>query len=194
MLTRAPAGPPELDRATAGLAERLAEQRVDRDVEGVDPGEPGRVEVLGMEPVGGGTVGHERPLPAGRDHDTDPPGADARDANGSHADLVGAHRLDERASGRVPPDRRHERGFRPEPAQPAGGRRRRPTLHERHRAGHVGAALERALGPQDDVEHQVADHDDPWGRGRAAGSGAGPEGWHAPRIARATLQPFRHNL
>ena len=29
--------------------------------------------------------------------------------------------------------------------------------------GHVGAALERALGPQDDVEHQVADHDDPRG-------------------------------
>ncbi len=146
-----------------------------------------------MEPVGGGTVGHERPLPAGRDHDTDSSGTDTRHANGSHADLVGAHRLDERASGRIPPDGSHERGFCPEPAQPTSGRRRGPTLHERHRAGHVGAALERALGPQDDVEHQVTDHDDPRGR-RGAASGAGPEGWHAPRIARDRLQPFRHDL
>ena len=52
MLTRsAPAARAELDRPPAGLAERLAEQRVDRQVDGVGPGEP-------VRPAG-------RPAPAG---------------------------------------------------------------------------------------------------------------------------------
>ena len=70
----------QLDRAAAGLPERLAEQRVDRQVEGVGAVEPRRPQVVRREQVGRATVGHEAALAAGCDEDADPAGPRARDA------------------------------------------------------------------------------------------------------------------
>ena len=187
-LTNEPAAA-EFDRASASAAKRLAEPASRPGRGGVDSGEPRRVKVIGMEPVGSGAVGHERPLAAGRDDDTDPPGTDARHANGAHADLVAADRLDERPSGGVAPDRRHERGLRPEPAQPAGGRRREPTLRTTpNRARRCRTQRARTAGRRRASGRRPRRSVGPRAGGGLGGAAAG----RARTEDSQRLQPFRH--
>ena len=80
-----------------------------------------------------------------------------------------ANGIDERAAGRVATDRGDQRRPGAEPAEPAGGVRGRAALDQGDAAGHVRAELERPGGSEDDVEHQVAQDDDP---GLATGRGA----------------------
>ena len=67
---------------------------------------------------------------------------------------------DERPPDRVAPHRAHEAAPRPEPAEPARGRRRAAALAEADATRDVGAALEILGRGEDDVEDEVADDDD----------------------------------
>ncbi len=160
-LTVAPVARASSMARTPGQPERGAEQGVDRQVQCVGALEPGRAQVGRVELVRRASVGHEAPLPAGRHHDTDPTGSRSRDARKVDGHAVGSDRLDQRPACGIATDRGDQRRPRPEPAEPAGRVGRRPALHERHPARDVGAGFQFAIGRQHDVEHQVAQDDDP---------------------------------
>ena len=120
----------ELNRTSSGIPERMAEQRVDRQVQRIDLGEPRRPEVLGSQPVRSPAIGDERALPARADKDPDAAGPDPRDPCRSNSNVVAPDRVHQRPPGRVAADGRHERHVRPEASQPTCRRRGRTALHE----------------------------------------------------------------
>ena len=177
--------PRELDRAPAGEPERRPEERVDGNVDRIRALEPGRSQVGGVEQVGRSPVGHEAALAAGRHHHADPARPGARDARDADGDAVGPDGVHQHPAGAVATDRGDQRRpcpERPEPARRVGGR---PALDQRHAPGDVRARFEVAFGRQDDVEHQVAEDDDPRRRWSvsAAGRRASPPS-SSPRHAR----------
>ncbi len=99
----------ELDPPAPRQAQRLVDERVQRQVKRVGAGEPGRLEIAWLELEGSPTVGDEGPLAVRRDQDADPPRASARDADHPRGHAVAADRLHERPARRVAPDRRDER-------------------------------------------------------------------------------------
>ena len=155
MLTAASARACQLDRAAAGQPERLAEQRVDRQMDGVRSREPGGSQVARREQVGRAAVGHEAALAAGCDDDADPAGpcAGATRHTGGHA--IGPDRLDEGPPRRVATDRRDQRRSAPRagrasepcwpPSRPARARRV-PARPSRTRARGPAQAPHRASG------------------------------------------------
>ena len=132
-------------------------------MEGVGAREPVGPEVVRAERVGGAAVGDEGPLAVGRD-ERRRSGRSAPRRRGVTRGVTPSARsdVDERAAGGVAPDRADQRAPRPEPAEPAGGVRRRAALDERDaaRARRSRSAIGR-VGREHDVEHQVAEDDDP---------------------------------
>ena len=195
----------ELDRPPAGRSERLAEQRVCRQVERVRALEPRGPEVARLEQVGGAAVGHEAAFAAGLDDDPDPAGPGTGHARDARGDAIGPDRIDQRPASGIAPDRGDEARLRAETAEPARRGGGRAALDERDPAGDVRARFERLCRGHDHVEHQVAqDHDpgrparragaDPPGTsraprsGRASRSSGSRHGGHEWRIARPPLQ------
>ena len=183
-LTQCPGGSRQAHGRAAGRPERLAEQRVRRQVEQVGALEPGAPQVRRRERVGRASVGDERALavrtrraprsgrsgrrrPGGRGRDADRPAAPRR-APGPAASRPTER--DERRSGRraAPASGRCSPPSRPGGARPGPGRRS-PVA-----SGRPGAS--------DDVEHEVAEDDDPRPAPaddpavRRAGGPAGPVG------------------
>ena len=191
------AGPTgEIHGASAGQPERLAQERIDRQVECVGAVEPGRTQVVGRQLVRCGTVGHEAPLAARRDKDPDPARPCAGDPRHQRSDAVGPDGVDQGPTGRVATDRRDQGRSRPEPAQPTGRGGRRTALDQRHPTGHVRPGLQLAGWREHHVEHQIAEDDDARARGSRRPSGAAGTGrpaWpgdgrHPRRIAGRRLQ------
>ena len=96
------------DRLHAGPPERLVEERVGREVDGLGAGEPVGLEVLGAQPERGATVLDERALAVGLDEHADPPGPRARHAHGPHGHAVVGCRRDQ-CPARPRRDRSHTR-------------------------------------------------------------------------------------
>ncbi len=157
----------QLDGPPTGQSERLAEQRIDRQVDGVGVREPGRAQVVGCQQVRGTTVRDEAPLAAGRHEDPDPAGPGTGHARDMGCDAIAADRVDEGPSDGVSTDRGDQRRSCPEPAEPAGRGRGGPTLHERDTARNVRPGVEWERRSKDDIEHQVAQDDDRGTRRRA---------------------------
>ena len=168
MLTTAPASRASSIAAAAGIPERLAEQRVDRQVEGIAPPRTTTAwRSSGRELVGRAAVGDEAALAVGRDEDADPPGPRSRDAHDARRHAVAPERLDQRPAGRVAPDRRDQARARPEPAEPARRVRRRTALDERDPTRDVRPRFERHVP----------------GRARRRASGRrGPRSWRVPAV------------
>jgi len=78
----------ELHRSSAREPERLAEQRVGRQMEQIEAIEPASLEVLRPEAVGRPAVGDEGPLAVMRHQDADPAGPLARDTRRPNDDAV----------------------------------------------------------------------------------------------------------
>jgi hypothetical protein len=132
--------------------------------------EPAGIELFRAESVGGAAVGDERALAVRGDEDAD--AARPRPGNSSHPGdhAVALERLDQRAPGRIAPDRGDERGPDAESRQPARGVRRRAAGAQLYLPWHVRAELHRSIRRQDDVEHEVAEHDRPHSSGRRRAS------------------------
>ncbi len=158
----------ELDRPSAAVAERLIEERIERQVNGIRAGEPRRLQVGRLELERRRAVGHEGSFAVGRHDDTDPPRPSAGHADHARRHAIGTDDVDEGPAGRIPADRGDQRCSCPQTAEPPRCRRRRPALREEHPTGDVGPVLERAVRPQDDVDHEVAHHHDPRPARRAA--------------------------
>src|SRR5439155_16450304 len=142
----APAGSPrEVDGRQPGATERRPEERVRRQVEELRAAEPSGPEVAGRELVRRTTVGHERSLASPRDEDGDPAARPARDADGPDPDAVPSDGLDERPTGRIAPDRRHELHAHAETGEPARDARRGPAGAAPDRSRDARACYGRAL-------------------------------------------------
>ena len=150
----------QLDGASPGQPERLAQERIDRQVERVGALEPGGAQVVRRQLVRGGAIGDEAPFAAGRDEHADPAGARACDAGHAGPHAVGPDRIHERPAGRIATDGRDQRGPGSEPSEPAGRRGRRAALDERDPTRHVRPRLQLAGRGEDHVEHQIAEDDD----------------------------------
>ena len=145
-VTSAPASRARRVAAMPGEAQRLVEQRVGREVDGVRALEPLGLEVLRPEPERGAAILDEAALAAGLDEHADPARRRAGDPDRADLDAVAGDGRDERPADRVATDRAHEAAPRPEPAEPARGRRRAAALAEADAARDVGAALEVQAG------------------------------------------------
>ena len=136
-----PRRPGQLDRPPAGQPERLAEQRIRRQVDEVGAGEPRRARGRPARARSAAPrSATKRPLPARRDEDPDPAGPRARRRARRGRDPVASS-----ASTQRPPAARRARPRRPASvrapsrAEPAGRGRRRAALAQRDAARHVGA-------------------------------------------------------
>ena len=130
--------------------------------------QPGR-RSAGPELVGRAAVGDERPLAAGATRTPirpvrEPATRRTRGVTPSRPDGV-----DERPARPCRGRPRRRAGLRAEPAEPAGRVGGRAALAERDPARDVRPGLERSGRREDDVEHEVAEDEDPGGAG-------GPDG------------------
>ena len=181
---RRPGRPGQADRLAAGRAERLAQERIGRQVQQVGPVEPGRIEIARAEPIGRPAVRHERPLAVARDDDPDTAGRPAGDPARPHHHVLGSQRPDQGPAWTVPTHGADQLGRRSEAAEPAGRVRRRAALAQPDRARHVGSDCQGTARPEHHVEGQVAQDHDPGDRARARPGAAG----QAPGNA----DPVRH--
>ncbi len=181
-----------LDGSSAGLSERLAEQRIGRHMEEVETIEPAVLEIARPKPIGRSPVGHEGPFAAGADENADATGPLADYTTGPDDDPVGAHVLDERTARPVAADRADELRPDPQSGKPSGGIGGRASRPDANLSGDVGARFDRPVGCQHDVEDEVPDHHD---ARRASGRPTRRAG-HARRVpalqsARSHEQPGR---
>src|SRR5439155_14988199 len=109
-----PAAPRELDRPTAGAAERLAEQRIHRQVKQRD-GERACGQVGDAEAIRGSAVRDERSLAARRHQHADATGSLPGDAGRADTNTLTPERGGERPALGVSTDRAHELLPGPEP-------------------------------------------------------------------------------
>ena len=168
-----------------GQAQRLAKERVHRQVQPVGAGEPLGSQVVRSQLEGGAAVGHEGTLTVGRDDDADAAGPRPGHADDPNLHAIAAHGIDQRTARGIPADRRDQGRPCTEATEPARGVRRRATLDERDPAGHVGRALEGAGRREDDVEQEVAEHDDARRAARRRDGTAGRVGVGAGRAGSA---------
>ena len=124
-------GAAELDRLAAGLTERLTEQRVDRQVHDVGTGEPVRSQVVGTQVVGRASIRRRTSVarPGRRRHRSGPFASRRRGRPAPSRRRTGPPR--QRPARGIAADRRDQARLRSEPAEPAGGVRRRSALDER---------------------------------------------------------------
>ena len=123
------------------------------------PEKPGR-EVRTREPRVGTPVGQERPLAVRLDQDDAEPGGELGVDRGMDVDPSRRERLDGLPAGGVVADPDDERGRVAGVGEPGGDVRAAPTTVQPHLRGGVRAAGQRAVGPGDDVDHEIADHHD----------------------------------
>ena len=162
-----PAGSSKLDCTLAGGAKRLPEQRVGGQMQQRHRAEPGGLEIVRCQLVRGAAVRYEGPLAVWRENHADATGSRPGDASGAYASALSGDCLDEGSPDGVPTDRTHERHTPSQSRHPARGCRGRPTLAEENVTGDVGASRDSALWRHDDVEQQVAEHNDMWTPGPA---------------------------
>jgi hypothetical protein len=153
--------PCQLDRPGAGSPERVAEERVRREVDQLDAVEPLGMEVVGSEAIRRAAIRHERPFTAGDDEDADAARSSTRDSRRPDGDAVALELLDERSAGTIATDGAHELRLDPEAREPAGRVRRRPALPNLDPTRDVGASFDRATCGEDDIEHQVPKDEGP---------------------------------
>ena len=100
----------EVDRAAGGGRNRLREERVAGDVEEVDTLQPGLVEIIRPETVGGALLASEGPLAGAADENHDGPGRLVA-GNGTDLDAGGLDLVDDAAPGGVVADAGDEPGL-----------------------------------------------------------------------------------
>jgi hypothetical protein len=144
----------------------------------IDVLEPLGLEVFRAHQCRGAAVGHEGALAVGRDQHADASGPVSGDPHGPHRHPVSLELRDERPAGAVPADRAHQLRADAEAGEPARDVRRRAALPDLDATRDVRPALDRGGGHQDDVHHEVAEHEDA-GRGRADGIRRGRGGHSA---------------
>ncbi len=159
MLTRALVGARTFDRADRREADRLAQQRVPRDVEVAALGEPRLVDLLGAELDGDAAIRAHRALagrvderdddavPARLDRPEQPDAEVAQPGGRDRSCVIGASLADEvRAAAEGGDPRRHVRRL-------ATGAQHDPRRR-------VGTRRERLLEPDDHIEDEVAEAED----------------------------------
>ena len=140
-------------------------------MERIRRGEPRRSQVTGREPVRSATVRNERSFAAGSHEHTDPAGPVTGHPGHARHHAILAHRVDEGSTRRISTHGADQRGAGAQASQPARRVGRGTALHEAHPTRNVGADLQRSRWRQDDIQHQIAEHDDPrvasatWSRG-----------------------------
>ena len=181
-------------RRHAREPQRLIEERVRREVDAVGAGEPLGLEVLGAEPERRATILDERPLPTRLHEHADAARRAPRDPDGPYLDPVAAHSGDEGPADGIPPDRADEARSRAEAAEPAGGRRGAAALAQADEPRNVRPTLQGPGRREDDVDDEVAKHDDRrrvgplsrtarGGEPRGADTSGGGKGGHGRSLA-----------
>ena len=130
-------------------------------MEQVRRSEPGRVEVVRGEAVGGPTIRHEGALAVGRHDDADPSGRDPGHPAGPDDHPIRPERLDQGLAGSIPAHCADQLGRDTEAAKPASRSRGGAALAQPDHAGHIRSMGERLAGLEHDIEGQVTQDDDP---------------------------------
>ena len=150
----------QLGRSPSGLAERAIEERVGWDVGQLGRGEPLGAQVLRGQVECRAAILDERALAARRHKDADSARWLPGSVNDPRRDAVPLDRPHEGTTRGVPPHCGHQADARPASPEPASRGRRRAALAEHYPAGDVRSRLELGRGCEDDVDDEVADHDD----------------------------------